>query len=198
MSICVLTGDIVGSTELTSAQQARIKSLIQDIPYHLVRPFDCFVDLYRGDGWQMAFKERQFALRFSLYVRATLKAEHEAFETRIALAEGTEMLEILNPSTQTFIASGRALDDMPRDVLMSHASGGARHGATLLADHISRGWTQAQARAIKPFLRPNSHLTQKDVAADLGVSRQAVGQALDAAGYPVIDRALRAIEEQAQ
>ena len=79
---------------------------------------------------------------------------------------------------------------------MTHAQGGAIGAATALADHVSNGWTSAQARAILPFLKTLKRPTQKEVSAFLGISRQAVGQALDAAGYSAIKAALAAIEEQ--
>lgn len=141
------------------------------------------------------------ALRYALCFRAALRAQSETFETRVAIATGDEALgthKIETTRTATFIASGTALDAMPNDVLMVHAAGGALQAATLLADHISQGWTVAQARAIEPFLQPRARVTQQSVAEALGISRQAVGQALDAAGFFVIKSALSALEKQAK
>lgn len=198
MALCVLTGDIVGSTGLTHAQQDRVQFVLNYAHSQLrVNPNGRF-DTFRGDGWQMGYNVPAVGLRYALYVRACLKADSDAFETRIAIAEGHETPVLSHENSNTYVASGRALDDMPRDVLMAHASGGPHHATTVLADHISRGWTVAQARAVEPFLRPHQSVTQKDVAAQLAISRQAVGQALDAAGYPVLIRALRALEEQAK
>ena len=198
MSICVLTGDIVGSTNLTKAQLSKLQSVLKACLDALKQDDLASLDIYRGDGWQMDFDNRAPGLREALYIRASLRAENDAFETRIAVACGPEMSILLGNNTETYIASGRALDDMPRDILLSHAAGGPLQAATVLADHLSQGWTRAQAMAIRPFLLKGSGITQKQVANDLTISRQAVGQALDAAGYHVIDRALRAIEEQVE
>ncbi|MBT8411058.1 MAG: MarR family transcriptional regulator [Octadecabacter sp.] len=203
MAICVLTGDIVGSTQLTPAQNERVKKALEGAHSDLTGFIDGTIDLYRGDGWQMSFESHPLPLRFALYIRATLKTADEAFETRIAISEGQATdkssfsAQLNTSSSEVFVSSGRCLDDMPRDILMAHALGGALHASTVLLDHISRSWTKAQASAIQWFLLPHVAVTQKDVASHLGISRQAVGQALDAAGYHVIDRALRAIEEQA-
>ena len=198
MSICVLTGDIVGSTDLTKAQFSKLRLVLAGCLDALQQDGSANLDIYRGDGWQMDFDGRPPGLREALYIRASLRAENEAFETRIAIACGPEISIFLGANTKTHIASGHALDEMPRDILMSHAAGGPLQAATVLADHISQGWTRAQAMAIRPFLLKGSGITQKQVANDLGISRQAVGQALNAAGFHVLDRALRAIEEQAK
>ena len=198
MAICVLTGDIVGSMRLHRAQFERVQLLLEDSYYDIKEDTSGSLDQFRGDGWQMAFDNRHESLRFALYIRATLKANDDDFDTRIAISESDAEYLISNDYDDVYVASGRALDDMPRDTLMAHANGGALHATTLLVDQISREWTQAQARAIKPFLLRNVRHTQKSVAAALGISRQAVGQALEAACYPVISRALRAIEEQAK
>lgn len=201
MALCVLTGDIVGSTALSRAKLLRAQAVLVTIN-QLVRTdtSPAAFDLHRGDGWQAAFEAPQIALRYALCFTAALRNEDEHFSTRIALAVGTEPFtsqSVNSEQSAAFVASGRTLDAMPDDQRFAHASGGALHAATLLADHISRGWTQAQARAILPFLMPTRNPTQKDVAAEIGISRQAVGQALDAAGYPAIKAALIAIEEQA-
>ncbi len=96
-----------------------------------------------------------------------------------------------------FSQSGRLLEMLPDQTLMAHSSGGSLDAAFRLADHISRGWTQAQARAMAAMLPPDAG--PRRVAADaLGISRQAVDQALHAAGFPAIDAALKLIEAEAE
>ncbi len=92
-----------------------------------------------------------------------------------------------------FTASGRLLSDMPRRARLSHAEGGATHAAFLLADHIASGWTQAQARAMKAVLPPGTG-PRSDIAHRLGITRQAVDQALRAAGYSALSAAMKALE----
>jgi hypothetical protein len=79
---------------------------------------------------------------------------------------------------------------------MAHAGGGALDAAFRLADHIAQGWTRAQARAVCAMLPPGAG--PRRIAADrLGVSRQAVDQALRAAGFAAIEAALEQIEAAA-
>lgn len=201
MALCVLTGDIVGSTELSAAELFEIGQILADASSNLqLVAGPPHFDIHRSDGWQATFTNRRKALRVALLFRAVLLARNDKYETRIAIALGSESLEnkdISKATSPTFIISGRTLDTMSDDHFMAHASGGSHHAATVLADYISRSWTTAQARAIAPFLHPAKSWTQKEVARILGISRQAVGQALDAAGYPAIKAALTAIEEQA-
>ena len=198
MAVCVLTGDIVGSTDLTSAQQRQVMDAVGQAFEDLADGNGPTFDTYRGDGWQMSFPTVGLGLRYALYIRALLRSKHEDFETRIAIAEHHGETRRSHRIATPFTQSGRSLDAMPDDVLLSHASGGPLQAATLLADRISRGWTNAQAKAIRYLLPPDADLTQKVIARHLGISRQAVGQALDAAAYPVIKRALAAIEGQAK
>lgn len=188
---CVLTGDIVGSTDLTQNQQKRVMTTLES-GFQSLRPvLGGSFDSFRGDGWQMQFAHETAPLRIALYLRATIRADDEAFETRVAIASSPEQ------SNDVFVQSGRALDTMPKNTLFRYANGGDSHATAVLADHISHRWTQAQARAVRPFLFPSSRVTQKTVAAQLGISRQAVGQALDAAGLTPLMAAITALETQA-
>lgn len=202
MAICVLTGDIIGSTDLSAAELFEIRQTLTDTDRALSAKLGApHFDIHRGDGWQAVFTNRNMGLRVALVFRAAIRSRNDRYDTRIAIASGEEALEttdISSATSSTFVASGRALDAMPTDQFMAHAAGGPHHATTLLADYISQGWTQAQARAILPFMMPNTKPTQKDVANTLGISRQAVGQALDAAGYPALKAALLSLEKQAK
>ena len=75
----------------------------------------------------------------------------------------------------------------------ARAACGALDAAFRLADHIAQGWTRAQARAVCAMLPPGAG--PRRVAAErLNISRQAVDQALWAAGFPAIEAALEQIE----
>ncbi|RFP89461.1 MarR family transcriptional regulator [Rhodobacteraceae bacterium 63075] len=198
MALCVLTGDIVGSTDLPRSRQERVLGLVETAFQSLSRHEDDKLDFYRGDGWQMRFQAAGSGLQYALFIRAVLKSEDDAFDTRVAVADTASGSPGLKAWDANAEASGRALDSMPSDVLFAHAAGGPLHAASLLADHISRHWTAAQARATRPFLAPGVRVTQRQVAETLGITRQAVGQALEAAGYGPLSRALKALEAQAQ
>lgn len=215
-SIAVLTGDLVGSTGLTDAQIRTAFSMLENEVVAVLKTWagQTLQPVFarsRGDGWQMRLGQPAFALRCALFVRAALKSQDEdaassnpqsvgtsGVHTRIAIATGfgdPETPENLNEATgPVFVASGRALDAMPKGATLAHASGGPLAAATRLADHISADWTQPQAAAMQHALAPDAP-TRAEIGVALGKSRQAVDQALAAAGYKALSDALRLIEE---
>ncbi len=209
--IAVLTGDLVGSTSLSPAQLAQAFDALADCaamqadwhgaPLHFTRQ--------RGDGWQVALARPALALRSALAFRAALRCEGGEFDSYISIAEG-EVAGKLGPdlnaeTAKVFVTSGDGLDMLKllslseRMVYVDDAygQGGPLNAVAVLADHISQGWTPAQAAAILPFLARGDEPSYTEVAKALGKSRQAVTKALDAAGYPALKRALHSIEEAA-
>jgi hypothetical protein len=195
----VLTGDLVASRDLDPRQLdlafevlTKAASAASDWAGGKLR-----LSRSRGDGWQVAVPEQRADLRIALTFRANLTATGTGLETRIGLARG-QISPIRNndlnaASGPAFVAAGEALDGLAPPALFAHANGGALAASTRLADHISQQWTAAQARAIAPMLCPGPP-THAEVAARLGITRQAVTQALAAAGYDTLSSALDLIE----
>ena len=207
MQWTVLTGDIVGSSEISPEDLDRIMATLDKVAWELSgwahtsdNGTETAFARRSGDGWQIAINRPKFALRASLYVQARVHALNESFSTRIAVATGKGELpqnanaDLNSAHGPVFRDSGRSLEQLSGHTLMSHAEGGATDAVFLLADHISQGWTQAQARAVSVMLPPRSG-PRRIAAEQLGISRQAVDQALWAAGYPAIKAALARLEE---
>lgn len=198
----VLTGDLVGSSDLASSEVdsalTRIEAATQCMA-HWTKGTPQFARR-GGDGWQVAVMSPHLCLRAALYLRACLRREGDT-ETRIALAIGQGTLpddgDLNAAHGPVFVASGRLLTTITGHALMAHASGGAEHAATRLADHIASGWTQAQARAIAAVLPPDAP-PRAEIAKSIGITRQAVNQALWSAGYPALADALDALEQGAR
>lgn len=197
--IAVLTGDIVRSTELSSGRLDRAVAVLRDASatagaWH---GSSLRFSRNRGDGWQVCLARPALALRTALYLRCALRAEGKDLSTRISAATGSgdpgDTDDLNAASGPVFVASGRGLDDIVPPATMTFVGGGATGAAFRLSDHVSNGWTEAQARALAPFLAPRPP-TQSEVADRLGITRQAVAQALDAAGYPALSDALALIE----
>ncbi|MEM9755624.1 MAG: hypothetical protein AAF914_06510, partial [Pseudomonadota bacterium] len=152
-----------------------------------------------GDGWQIAIQPPTRALRAALYCRAVLTRQSETYVTRIAVAVGKGQMPlkpVANPNAghgPAFTASGRLLEELDRHVHLAHASGGAVSAAFRLADQIAQGWTRAQARALCHTLPPDSG-PRAETAELLGITREAVNQALWAAGYRAIGDAIEMLE----
>lgn len=217
MKWAVLTGDIVDSTAITPDALDAIMHDIQEVSWEASGwkhsgDNESVTGFARrgGDGWQIAINRPAYALRLSLYIKARLGLPDLDYATRIAAATGEgELPELMEDSVNSphglafqdlnsahgpaFTASGRLLEDLTGHALMAHASGGALDAAFRLADQISRSWTQAQARSLCLMLPPG--VGPRRVAAEtLGISRQAVDQALNGAGYPAVMDALTALE----
>lgn len=195
MKLTVLTGDIVDSTQMAPDMLEDVMRVLEQSHHDLATWPDVTSYFARrgGDGWQIVLNGTGYDLRAALFIRASLTARHPGSATRIALATGAgDMGGQSDPNRgqgPAFIASGRLLDRLKSRNQMAHASGGAHAACTALADYISQNWTQAQARALREMLPPLSG-PRAQAAEKLGISRQSVNDALWAAGFPAIERAL--------
>ncbi|WP_371224501.1 MarR family transcriptional regulator [Roseovarius sp. 2305UL8-3] len=203
MRWAVLTGDIVDSSDMSSADLDAVMAALAAIPADVAdwtfpnAAVKIHLSRRGGDGWQMAMSRPVFSLRIALFLQANIKANGAS--TRIAVATGEgHVPDVPDPDLNSahgpaFQASGRLLEQLDNRTLMAHADGGALDAAFRLADHISQGWTQAQARALCLMLPPGAG-PRRVAAKQLGISRQAVDQALNAAGYPALMDAIEAVE----
>ncbi|MBI6628907.1 MarR family transcriptional regulator [Pontibaca salina] len=196
----VLTGDLIDSTSLDLTQLNDALQALENASRDIAGWGGGIVTGFArrgGDGWQCAIAVPALSLRAALFLRAALRELGKSRSTRIAIAEGLGTLPAdRNPNSghgPAFIASGRLLATLPAHVAMAHAAKGDLAAAVRLADHISSGWTPAQARAVRLMLWPRDRI-RADAAKHLGITRQAVNQALWGAGFPAIDDALRMIE----
>ncbi len=195
----VLTGDIVGSSDLeVEALEATLEAVALAARGVGEWPGVTQWGFARrgGDAWQMAFDAPVLGLRAALYTVACLRRLEKTRATRIAMAVGAGQMPGNDPNAAHgagFTASGRLLEKLPSGRYLDDAAGSAAAAAARLADHIAQGWTPAQARAMAEQLPPGAG-TRAEAAERLGISRQAVDQALWAAGYPAIEAALDALE----
>lgn len=207
MIYTVLTGDIVASTEMPAKALDGIMKALKNAAWQMSGWDDSKQNKTEtafarrgGDGWQLAINRPAYALRSALFVQSQLRSIHDDYTTRIAVAIGEGELPPdvnvdLNSAYGTaFQDSGRLLETFSGRTMMAYAGGGALDAAFRLADHISQGWTQTQARALAVMLPPGSG-PRRIAAEQLGVTRQAVDQSLWAAGYTAIADALKQIED---
>ncbi|WP_339107524.1 MarR family transcriptional regulator [Thioclava sp. GXIMD4216] len=190
MDYAVLTGDIVGSSDLPPALietgLAALECVAEAVPEAV------WISRHRGDGWQMACEAALLDLRLALLVRASLRAVNPMLDTRIAMARGAGVIpengDLNAAQGAGFVASGRLLDAITGAEL-HHAAGGAWSAAVRLADALSKSWTQKQAETLREMLALPAP-SQQATAEALGKSRQAVAQALQGAGFGPISEAL--------
>jgi hypothetical protein len=208
--VAVLTGDIIGSTELSVAEMAATRALVE----RCVRGFKprpgqvvCGApEFFRGDSWQLLVKEPTWALRVALTIRAQLFAQL-GVGTRIAMGVGTaEHIDARHVSLSTgeaFTLSGRALDAMTgyfdlTGALPARAGPVARWLPALLhvVSALVRPWTRRQAQIVSFALLPDNP-THEWIANSLAppVAKQTVSESLGGAGWRALLEALRACED---
>ena len=137
----------------------------------------------------------ELALRACLLMRAFIRQESKSFETRISVGVG--VIEPLSPDGlgasdgPAFQASGRGLKALKGNQYFCINTSDLP--IFILADEISKKWTQAQARVLAiSLMRP--HPTQETVAGRVGISQQSVQNHLVAAGEPALVTVLERIE----
>ncbi len=195
-NVAVLTGDIVKSTRLSRDERDALFAALKlgAKAVGALQKDDPLFERFSGDSWQMLVRPR-LALRICLLMRAHIRQESKAFETRISVGVGA--IEPLSPEGlgasdgPAFQASGRGLADMRG--AQSLGINTPDNPVFVLADEISKNWTQAQARVLSKSLTL-PHPTQDALASHLGVSRLTVRNHQVAAGEPALLLALEQLE----
>lgn len=198
----VLTGDFIGSTDAASerlansmAVLAKEAEIIGDAIDH-----DTRFTRFRGDGWQIHLPHPRHFLWVTVYLNAVLRSDPElCLNSRIAIGLGqTDSLGTTNlsdASGSAFVHSGRALDDTmvlgQIIALEGEGTDGIQRSAIAFVDNLITNWSPEQAEVVTLDLSPGP-MTQAEMAAILGISRQAVGARLHAAGGRLMRKALDA------
>ena len=204
----VLTGDLIGSTDASPQAVETTMDLLEQTARR-IGPSTRFTR-YRGDGWQVYVDDPGNGLWAMLLFAAELRSAG-GIESRIALGLGEAnrgTSDSLNTASgSAFIASGRALDRLepPQRLVLAHVKDDNANGqesreivdrlhARLVAmiDERISSWSREQAEAMAYAMAPEDHLSQTEIAARLGISRQAVAARLNAAGR---DQVLGAVDD---
>lgn len=194
----VLSGDIVAGASVTASDLdrcfdglSRAAAMISDwqgAPARLTRLGDTI--------WQVALVPARPGLREALALRAGLRQAGRRFDTAIATVSGLGTVppgeDLSGADGLAFLTSLGILDSL-KGARFGHGDGSELAAVARLVDHVSARWTAAQARAVLPMLAPEPP-THSTVAESLGITRQAVRQALMGAGYPALSEALAEVE----
>jgi hypothetical protein len=198
----VLTGDLVASTrsqpelvEQTMTALAEQSALIGDEVDHDLR-----FTRFRGDGWQMHLADPGDFLWITVYLNAVLRSEPKRYlPSRVAIGLGsTDRLGqtgLSAASGTAFINSGRALDAMfnrQTIALSGEGTDDIQRSAIAFVDVRISDWSREQAEVLALRLRPGSDPTQEEMAAVLGISRQAVNARLKSANWGLFHTAMDA------
>ena len=201
----VLTGDIIDSTKAGAATTDRaiaaLGAAAQDISGWIGA--DTRFTRFRGDGWQIYLDGQPgLVFRAVLHLTARLREAETGLATRIAAGIGSVghlgETGLSGASGEAFEISGRALDHMDRTRRIVVAGPGvtAWHAALFeIADWMVRRWSREQAEAVALTLLHDG-VAMADLAAGIGVSRQAFEARLASSGFRALQTALRAFDTE--
>ena len=204
----VLTGDLVGSTELSTEVLVRARdALLQaaaDVGAWEADLVKGEAEFFRGDSWQLLLTKPRYFLRVALYLRAALRRERKGLDTRIGVGFGdVERIDAHRISLSVgdaFTRSGRELDRMGDAVGVAVAlpdKTGDKLGwiqpMTTLCSVAMNHWSERQADIATRMLVPDGP-RQADVASALEVTRQMVSKTLVAIEFSAIESALEWVE----
>jgi hypothetical protein len=184
----ILTGDLIGSTDASRDAVEAAMTLISQTARR-IGPLTRYTR-YRGDGWQIYLDDPGLGLWAMLLIAAELRAAG-GLESKIALGLGSTYGgspdSLTTAGGSAFVASGRALDSLepPQRLIIAKDTNhiDALHARLVaMIDERVADWSQEQAEAMAHDLSPERHLSQAEIAAKLGISRQAVAARLHAAG----------------
>ena len=195
----VISGDLIGSRSSPGATGRAMETLrraadrLGSATGHELR-----FTRFRGDGWQVHLPDPGAGLLAMVYLRAALQAGDPGLATRIALGIGAPehggTNDLSDASGGAFVASGTALDTLPRTRTLAVAGTGVGPGEeaiVALLDPLTAGWTPEQAEAVALALLPPG-TTQDKIARGLGITRQAVQRRLAGAHFRALQPAIAA------
>ena len=200
----VITGDLIHSRQHSPEVLERAMTVIARQAGRLTETeTDTRFTRYRGDGWQIYLGVPGLCLSAVLQIAAALRADGLPIATRQSIGLGTisslPAESLAAAQGDAFEVSGLGLDHMDKSRRMTIAGRGIVtpwHEAILaLADWHASRWTQPQAEAIELSLRSTGE-TQADLAAALGITRQAWQARLSGAGFAAWEPALWAFQSE--
>ena len=201
----VLTGDLIGSTDAHRAQVERSMAVLAQAAAFLDKKPDSQCTRFtwdQGDRWQIHLRTPGRFLDVVVFLNAMLRSEPDTLRIRIAIGLG--MVDSLGDTGlgrahgTAFTESGRGLADLivagQTLTLAGPRTDDIQRSTLAFIDDRMSGWSREQAEVVKLKMAYGDP-SQGDIAAKLGISRQAVGSRLQASGYALIRRAGNAFHD---
>ncbi len=208
----VITGDIIGSSEMGYRGRDELISYLRDsfsfINTEIVLPdnFLMPVTIYRGDSFQAVIRQPAHALLVSVLLSirlALFRKDLKGPAARISIGIGTigympDSDNVGEADGIAFRLSGKALDDMKerdQQLLVSTVDPVMNlmlESMCSFFDNIAERWTFVQKGIL---LEKLSGSTQEEIASKHGKSQSAVSQSLKAAGFEPVKKFLDNYEQ---
>lgn len=198
----VVTGDIIGFTAIPATKR---KKLLADSSALLISwtGDPAYASIFRGDSFQLLFKDISTALRHSIQLRCWFKKHSEWASTMLdaRMVIGTGKISyygksVLDSDGEAFHLSGRAFDKLEEDenlkiITSDHKKNEQLHVILSLAEFIMGNWTVNQAEVIYLLLEGK---TQQQMADELNIGQSAVNNRIKLAKWKQIEKMSRYIE----
>ena len=192
--LAVITGDLVGSSQLTSAKlQQVLNRLEQELTLYCLTPEDSY-QIFRGDSFQLTLSNPSRAPLIALRLRWLLIALSESgqeVDARLAIAVAQIPLNYDSKylNTEAHLLSGRGLDSLKNQRIKWFCSNELfcikSELLTRFADNRISTLTATQANALFQF-SADSTMTHQTLANQLGSSRVNATRLLNSADYNLL------------
>jgi len=177
----VITGDLVNSTKIAAEWRQAVVDALHKCAADFSPLTPINIEMYRGDSFQVVVDNPEYALTVAVALRAKLRAstpeKKEIWDARVSIGIGEVSFEsdnIVTSDGEAFRLSGRAFDTMGKRRLTISTPWCDFNTyielVTRFADEVVSSWTAKQAKVVCHTLK--SPKTQKDMAAELGLSNQ--------------------------
>ena len=192
--IAVISGDIVNSTKLSSAQFEHLLKRIKYVQKSINKGHSSNAhSIERGDEFQSVIHDIENALRYTLIYRVGIKALGKEFDSRIsfAIASDADIRESVSESMgKAFILSGRGLRAM-KNARLAFTCDRAEltQHFDLLFKYLDRQLnelTSRQCEVMLPMLLSNKEMSINELAEKLDIASATVSKSLKASGWSLI------------
>lgn len=200
MFIAVESGDIVHSTDMSEEMYSNAIVYLKTELDGQRKVFNTEYEMFRGDAFQVVYRDPAVALRASLMTKLRLLfvTQGSPVELTQALAFGWQTLQsgsLSGNMGHVFVSSGRLLDKTKRRCLaIKHSVG--QPAVTLIQDFLNHhllGITQKQAEVLYYYLQLNFP-EQQIIAEKLDMTRQNVAAHLKRGGGDLIKHTIEFFE----
>ncbi len=192
----VITGDIIGFTAIPAKKRQK---LLADSSALLISwtGDPAYASIFRGDSFQLLFKDVGTALQRSIQLRCWFKKHSEwantPLDARMVIGAGKISYygkSVLDSDGEAFHLSGRAFDKLEEDenlkiITSDHKRNEQLHVILSLAEVIMGNWTVNQAEVIYLLLDGK---TQQQMADELNIGQSAINNRIKLAKWKQIEK----------
>lgn len=201
-SNCVITGDIIGFTAIAAVKRKKLLSESSGLISSWVGD-PAHARIFRGDSFQMLFKDIRTALKRAVQLRCWFKKHSSPNESlldaRMVIGVGKISYygkSVLDSDGEAFHLSRRAFDDLEDGENLSIVTSDRSKNEQLkiilnLAEVIMSNWTLNQAEVIYLLLEGR---TQQQMAEELKIGQSAINNRIKLAKWKQIEKMVRYVE----